>query len=408
MCFFTKDIQIVLINDFPQKFMKIDPYKHKERYLAWKEKVQRNSIPNISTENSKIILDYIYDMEMGLNVSIRSIKGARGYPRLNNLRQRMTFIAKLIETHLGVTDLKEVQERDLFRLFNSMRSGEISRQDGKAYQSVVDYVKPFKAFWHWYMKANRKKGVQIEDITLDLDTSHDKPKWVYLTEEEVKKLANNSNFKYRVLILFLYDSGVRSPTELMNIKVSDLYNKGKELSIRDEISKTFGRRIKLLFSSDLLNEYIKENNKGSEDYIFDISPQNANKYLQRLATKLFGDKTSPAGKKYSELTMYHLRHCSCCYWLPRYKSEPALKYRFGWKKSDKIHYYTELLGMRDTITEEDMLIDITKTELEQRSIKAENRIEILIEENNQMRLKLSNVESVVKMIENKINQIIAS
>jgi len=29
-----------------------------------------------------------------------------------------------------------------------------------------------------------------------------------------------------------------------------------------------------------------------------------------------------------------------------------------------IHYYTEFLGMKDTITEEDMYIDITKTDLE--------------------------------------------
>jgi len=40
-------------------------------------------------------------------------------------------------------------------------------------------------------------------------------------------------------------------------------------------------------------------------------------------------------------------------------------------KSDKIHYYSELLGMRDTISEDDMLIDITKIEIEQRLMKAE-------------------------------------
>ena len=74
--------------------------------------------------------------------------------------------------------------------------------------------------------------------------------------------------------------------------------------------------------------------------------------------------------------MYDFRHCSCCYWLPRYKSESALKFRFGWKKSDKIHYYSEMLGMRDTISEEDLLIDVTKTELEKRLTKSENKSEL--------------------------------
>jgi len=84
--------------------------------------------------------------------------------------------------------------------------------------------------------------------------------------------------------------------------------------------------------------------------------------------------------------MYDFRHCSCCYWLPRYKSESALKFRFGWKKSDKIHYYSEMLGMRDTIQEEDLLVDVTKTELENRLTKAERNNELLKEDNEQIKL----------------------
>ena len=51
-------------------------------------------------------------------------------------------------------------------------------------------------------------------------------------------------------MMFLFDSGIRSPTELMNVKVSDLFNDFKELNIREEISKTFGRRIKLMICSE--------------------------------------------------------------------------------------------------------------------------------------------------------------
>jgi hypothetical protein len=42
--------------------MKIDPYKHKEKFLTWKEKV-KNGIPDISKQNSDIIRQYISDME---------------------------------------------------------------------------------------------------------------------------------------------------------------------------------------------------------------------------------------------------------------------------------------------------------------------------------------------------------
>ena len=116
-----------------------------------------------------------------------------------------------------------------------------------------------------------------------------------------------------------------------------------------------------------------------------------NKYLKRLAKNSFGEEARTAGEKYSELTLYEFRHCSCCNWLPRYKSESALKYRFGWKKSDQIHYYSELLGMKDTITGEDILIDVTKTEIEKRLLKTENDKEILQEKVNTMEKQMQHI-----------------
>ena len=62
-----------------------------------------------------------------------------------------------------------------------------------------------------------------------------------------------------------------------------------------------------------------------------------------------------------------------------FASSGSEKSRFGWKSSDKIHYYSEMLGMRDTIREEDLLIDITKTEIEKRLTKSENEKSMLQE-----------------------------
>ena len=359
--------------------MKIDPYKHKEVFLKWKERTL-NGIPEVSKINSDIILQYISDMENGLNVSSKSAKGPRSYIRLNNLRQRMIFLAKNIEQHCNV-NLPDISEEQIIKFFNSMRNGSIKRIDGKCYRSVVDFVKPFKAFWHWYVKVNKKKGIAITDITEDIDASNPKPRWVYLSQEQVKKLCDHAKPVYKVLIMFLYDTGIRSPTELINIRVSDIHEDFKKLNIPHEIAKkgSFGRKINLMLSSDLLKQYVQDKGVQNNDQLFNISPLVVNQYLKRLAKRVLGDGTSLAGEKYSNLTMYDFRHCSCCYWLPRYKSESALKYRFGWKKSDKIHYYSELLGMKDTIREEDMLIDLTKTEIEKRLLKTEQENEILKE-----------------------------
>lgn len=377
--------------------MKIDPYKQKEKYVSWKEKIDDvGIIEGISRKNSDLILKYIFDMEVGINISSKSVKGSRSHIRLNNLRQRMVFLAKKIEEYYETDCILNLKEKEIVQLFSKMRSGEIKRLDGGVYKSVVDYVKVFKSFWHWHMKVNRKNGIDIDDITIDLDCSKNKPQWVYLSEEQVRYLWENVKYDYKVLIMFLFDTGIRAPTELMNIKVSDFINDFKELNIRDEVSKTFGRRIKLMICSETIKEYIVKSKLSSDDFVFTKDPKVVNRYLKLYCERLFGDKPSLAGQKYSELTMYDFRHISCCYWLPRYKSESALKFRFGWKKSDKIHYYSEMLGMRDTIQEEDMLVDVTKTELEQRLTKTERENEIMREEMKSIREQSEKIMELVK------------
>lgn len=371
--------------------MKIDPYKHKERYLKWKEVVQNEGIPKISPENSEIILKYLSDMEIGVNISSVSVKGSRGYNRLNTLKDKLIFFSKKFDKIFNLGCVTEISEEQLFKFFSDMEKGVIKRKDGENFMGTHTYVKIFKAFWHWYQKIQRKQGIEIKDITLDLSTKGNKPKWVYLTEEQIKELYNRAGHRYKVLIMFLFDTGIRAPTELINIKVGDLFNNYSELNIRDEVSKTFGRRIKLMISSDLVRAYIKENNLEANDYLFPINPTVVNRYLKKLAVKVLGKGMSEAGELYSRLSMYDFRHCSCCYWLPRYKSESALKYRFGWKKSDKIHYYSEMLGMKDTISEEDLLVDVTKTEIEKRLTKAEREAEFLREDNEHMKKQMKEI-----------------
>jgi len=385
--------------------VKLDPYKHKERYLAWKQKTE-SGISGINKDNSDLIKSYLQDMENGINISSSSRKGSRSPIRLNVLRHRLVFLAKEFEKRFNLDKITSISEAQLFGFFMDMRNGNLKKRNGNIFRSTRDFVKNFKSFWHWHQKVNRKQDIEIKDITLDLDTSVEKPEWVYLTEKEVKTLCESAKYEYKVLMWFLFDTGIRAPTELMNTRVSDFFNDFKELNIRQEVSKTFGRRIKLMICSDLIREYVKGANLGRDDYLFTTSPQAVNKYLKRLAKRVFGDEKSPAGAKYSELTMYDFRHISCCYWLPRYKSESALKYRFGWKESDKIHYYSELLGMSDTIAEEDLLVDVTKIEIERRLDRAEKASQLLKDENDVMRIQIAKLAELTNRIytQIKINQ----
>jgi len=65
-----------------------DPYNHKRRYEEW---LKNKEIEGVNINNKKIILKFLDDMAIGMNVNNR--KGARSPIRLNTLRSRLKFIA---------------------------------------------------------------------------------------------------------------------------------------------------------------------------------------------------------------------------------------------------------------------------------------------------------------------------
>lgn len=381
---------------------KIDPHGHKKRYESWLRRVDGNGIEGVSPQNSELILRYVKDMEVGRNVSVVSKKGPRSYIRLNTIRFKMIYFAREFEQRFGTSSLTDTTEDHLLSFFGDMRKGLIRKKDGEVFQTPGFYVKVFKAFWHWHMTVKRREGIDIADITTYLDTRNEKPKWVYLTYDDIQKLCDHALLKYRVLMLFLLDSAIRSPTELVNVRVSDLSEDFTRLHIRPEISKTFGRRINLLLSATLLRRYIADSGKQPSDCLFPVSPTLVNRYLRNLARRCLGTGMSPGGEHYDKLTMYDFRHSSACYWLPRYKHESSLKYRFGWKKTEQIHYYTEFLGMKDTIQQEDLNLVEEKTELEQRLAQSERDKVLMQDKMDAMQQQLASVADKVSSLLSKL------
>jgi len=380
--------------------MVIDPHKNKEQYLRWKQETA-NGIPDITSKNSALIRRYLADMEAGRNIGNGTRKGGRSYARLNTLRHRMTFLTREFE-RIGVPSLTGVTEEQVHDLFVAMRNGTIRKKGGGTYRSTGDYVKVFRAFWHWHMKVQRKQEMVVEDICVDLDDRTEKPPWVYLSQPDVQRLCEHAKHHYRVLLTFLFDTGIRSPTELVNVRVEDFSDGFTRLRIRNETSKAFGRTINLMLSAKLIREHIKNKRMRPEDHVFVIDQSVTNRYLKRLATRVLGDEKSPGGARYSSLTMYDLRHASACYWLPRYKNESALKYRFGWKRSAMIHYYTEFLGMKDTISHEDLHTTEEKAQIEQRLEQSDQEKRRLQEELDAMRTQINQILGAVSGLTEKV------
>lgn len=383
---------------------KADPFNHKNRWLTWKKtlKLKTRFGSGLTKINHDLIVEYLLDMEAGYNAARR---GGLSYIRLNTLRQRIVW---LLET-MNIPDIRTATRKQVLFFFNKMDNGQITRHNGKKYRSVTDYIKIFKAFWHWYQRREQENHRTVKDITIDLDRSErNENEFVYFTFEELKKVLDHCKYDYRIYLWFLFDSGIRAPTELMSLKNGDFHwqeqNKIYELDIKDSYAKTFGRKIKLILSSEYLIEFLKGKDPAGPFLTLDWKTFSI--YIKRIFFKILGDRHTKGGKKISEIRPYDFRHSAACYWRPRYKNVNAYMYRFGWKEMNMVNYYTKFLGMRDTISQDDLIVDSeakTKLELQleqERKNRAlmEERLQIQEKQINDMNRKFEQINSFMNTI----------
>ncbi len=354
--------------------MKKDVYNHEGRYKTWKEDAVLYGIDGLTKENSDMVLRYLIDMETGTNISIKNKKGARSYPRLNNLKQRMRQLLILLQNR-GVTNIIQVTDSQINALFNDMRSGAIATKNGEAYRSAGDYAKVFASFWHWWMKVNRKVGIGIIDLTEDLDKSSPEGRFVYITKEQLDLMLPYLTEEEQIIICFIFDTLIRAPTELMSMKVNNVFIKDGQvwITIPKEISKitNFERRFNLLYCGDALIEYIAKKGLKPNDYLFDFKHSLLTEKLHKVGKQLFGEGVSDpsAGGKYEELSMYDFRHAGAVHYRILASKNAkitldSIRQRGGWSDFKMLNYYTKFIGIDGSIDKNDLIIPEDKTKME--------------------------------------------
>jgi len=300
-----------------------------------------------------------------------------------------------------------------------MESGKIEKQKGGEYRSVPDYAKCFKAFYHWLQKVERLRCVTLLDISEDVNTVQDENTFVYCEPELIEKMIPYFPIEEQVAIRVIKDILVRPPKELFNLKVSDIAPDYKEITIRAESSKTFERTVKILESSQALQEYVKLNNLKDDDYIFSFSYSMFNQRLKKVAVQLYGDRITRGGKRWGQFSMYDLRHIGACHLRKGYyKSKiDALMYRGGWTNLKMLNYYTKKIGMTDTIEENDLIIEADKSKVQKLEgeitsqakllkelqsqiflLTQNSNVPVTIQEVTEGRLKASTIEALKKII----------
>lgn len=357
----------------PQYGVRVDVNNLRRRHENWKEEVCEQGIPGLTRATSDVIIQHLADMEQGRNVARGSKKGGRSYARLYNIRQRLVQLSKMLQER-GVNSITKLTEDQITKLFSDMERGTIRTLRDEVYKSTGDYAKIFKAFWHWWMKVNRKQGNTISDITEDLSTASAPPKFVYLTKEDVEKLLPYFPEDEQVMLMFMFDSIVRTPSELLGLEVKDVFQKDGEVWIgfADDISKTFGRTFNLLYCGEALLKYIARKELKTDDPLFRFSPAFLNRKLKAAAQQVFGDGVPhPKSDYYKNLSLYDFRHSGAIHLRLLAKDNPseigldAIRHRGGWADFNMLNYYTQFIGLDGKIERQGMLLKQDRHKLEE-------------------------------------------
>lgn len=94
------------------------------------------------------------------------------------------------------------------------------------------------------------------------------------------------------------------------------------------------------------------------------------------------------------MTLYDIRHNSCCYWIKRYPTTTALMYRMGWSEEKEVRYYSEFLGLADQIGDDDMVTALDKSIYEQRISTLEKDREKVNELIKELICKISQLQRI--------------
>lgn len=332
---------------------KQDVYNHISNFEKWEEQLTPNYIEEgLTKENSKFYISYFKWL---------SERKSKGY--VNRNRSKIKSIFKGLQDQ-GVKDITKATIKQVENYFFEWK---------KAGHSV-DYAKRWNAIWNWYKGQQRREGKLVIDLCVNLkdmmQEGDSESNFVWLNKEEFDKFRSYFDEDKQTILLFMFDTLIRYPTEILSLKVENIFEKKGEvwINIPTEISKTIGRKFNLVYSGEIVLDYIKRHKLEDENYLFEFSPVMFNQEMQRVAKQLWKERKSEGGEFYKNITGYDLRHSGAIHFRQLFQktgqSLDLLRERGGWSDFKMINYYTKRLGLDGHIQKEKLLLEEDKSKLE--------------------------------------------
>ena len=327
---------------------KLDIHKETMKYERRLKTLKEDK--TINQENKKIILNFIKDCELG------KVSGQQCSP---NRILKYIYLLTRINQFFENKPFDKLRVDDIERVISDLRKGKYKKQRvnlvkdpkrGRILQrvlvdkplgseTVVDFEKTIKRLIS-YIHGTGDKYQKLAGWIKSKNTIKEIPA---LSREEVEKLAEACNLKYKSIIMFLFDSGARVG-ELLNIRIGDLTKKEDHYNVRIKHSKTKPRTISVPMCTKLLDSWLASHPEKDNPMaqLFPVTYDGLRVYIKELGKRIL-----------KQNTYIHLfRHSSATYYCNKL-NQYQLCYRYGWSMtSDQPQRYIDREGVEEEATAE--------------------------------------------------------
>lgn len=176
-------------------------------------------------------------------------------------------------------------------------------QSGMTAKTVARRISSIKSLMEWFLQNGHIKFNPASSLRVGrAETS--KPTQA-LTDEEVVKLLNApvAGSAHQLMLIFMFMFALRR-SELISIKLSDIYQVGNHLVLK--ITGKGGKMRELPFNDKAklaLEKFLLLNQKNSEDLLFPVEATTVNKFFKRYATKVgITKRVSPHSARATAIT----------------------------------------------------------------------------------------------------------
>lgn len=235
---------------------------HNPREIEKRLENAKSRIPEKPEINKTLILKFVdecYSRGLGQN-------------RILSIVNRLSLVARWLDKNFNA-----VTKDDLKSLMAKIERGETYSlrlrnhpTEKKAYSewTISTYKKMIKKFWQWLKGYEYNNSKDFPDEVKWIRTGARTSKLsdpIVLTKDEVKRMFEAAEgIREKALVSFMYESGCRSPDELLTLKISDVEFVENMAKVKLCSGKVGGRTIPIVACIPYLKAWIENEHPNTE------------------------------------------------------------------------------------------------------------------------------------------------